>query len=56
MLQDRDKIFIFQEDMIIFIFTKKIIMINNIFLTAFHEKHPAISVHRRMHTNFTFSH
>lgn len=55
-LQDRDENFIQQEDMIIFIFQNKGIMINNVFVTALNEKYPVISVYLRICTNFTFSH
>lgn len=37
-LEDRDKIFIFQEDVIILVLFLKTLMIKNVFLTAFNEK------------------
>lgn len=52
-LQGRDKIFIHQEEMIMFTFQNKIVMINNVFVTPLNEKYPVISVYP---TNFTFSH
>lgn len=54
-LEDRDKIFILQ-DIIILVLFLKTLMINNVFLTAFNEKHPVISVYCRMCAIFTFSH
>lgn len=52
-LQGRDKIFIHQEDTIIFTFQNKLVMINNVFVTPFNEKYPVISVYP---ANFTCSH